>query len=252
MARPKPRYLTHLPFRTVPLLEREVWTSHEAADYLRVPHSTVRELVNAGKLPGWRVGKAIRFYRRDLMNMRMLAVSGAARPVHPDLPSIKTRHRKMNVTGTAELLADDTLRVEVKDLQQVTPGGPMKLLRALAPLIAVLVALSGGLADAATWTHEIRCEVPPDPTATHLTLWKESVSSGKRTLDRMVPIDWEAQPTGTPVPFLVKKPSATAGKWNYYCGSYREANEETGALESHAIKEDAYAGINWKIKPEGQ
>ncbi len=120
----------------------------------------------------------------------------------------------------------------------------------IAGILCVLV-LSAVIAQAAVWTHPLKCEVS-DPTATHATVWRESVSSGKRSLDQQVPIDFEQTPLGSAMTFTVKKPAPNAAKWNYYCGYHRDANEETGEPAADVIREDVSVQINWKLKPEGQ
>ena len=50
----------------VPLLTEPLMTADEAARLLRVPRSTLYELVRSRGLPHIRVGRALRFTRADL------------------------------------------------------------------------------------------------------------------------------------------------------------------------------------------
>jgi excisionase family DNA binding protein len=47
-------------------IDREVMTAEEAAGYLRIAVATLYRLVNAGKVPGVRVGRLWRFRRSQL------------------------------------------------------------------------------------------------------------------------------------------------------------------------------------------
>lgn len=58
----------------------EILTPDEAAKLLRVPVSTVYALARQGQLPGFKVGKHLRFYRTELLQQRMQAVSLVQRP----------------------------------------------------------------------------------------------------------------------------------------------------------------------------
>ena len=45
---------------------RDVMTLAEAADFLRISERQMWQLIKDGKVPGFRVGSAHRFYRRQL------------------------------------------------------------------------------------------------------------------------------------------------------------------------------------------
>jgi excisionase family DNA binding protein len=47
--------------------QREVLTAREAADLLRVTVRTVQRMALEGRLPYFRVGNRLRFYRADLL-----------------------------------------------------------------------------------------------------------------------------------------------------------------------------------------
>lgn len=50
-----------------PAVEHDRWmTAEEAAEFLRVNRSTVYELTRAGKLPHRKIGKVVRYVRREL------------------------------------------------------------------------------------------------------------------------------------------------------------------------------------------
>jgi excisionase family DNA binding protein len=44
----------------------EVMTVNEAAEYLRVHHSTIRRHIEAGKIPAFRVGGAWRLHKKSI------------------------------------------------------------------------------------------------------------------------------------------------------------------------------------------
>lgn len=46
--------------------EKEVLTSQEAAEFLRVNIQTVLKLVKSGKIPGRKVGRNYKFLKKDL------------------------------------------------------------------------------------------------------------------------------------------------------------------------------------------
>ncbi len=227
----------------------DIMTPQEVAAFLRVPISTIYALAKGRRLPGFKVGKHWRFSRADILQNRMEAMSLVERP-----PLSPTRRQATSVNVKGTVLLDRETKHALIALEHDRPDREERRERTKPKAVtsmagALLLCLLSTLSEAATWTHEVSCFVPEDPTATHVTIWKESASSGTRMLDQQIPIDHDAMPIGTLVRFVVKKPSGNAGKWNYYCGSHRDADEETNRPAEDVIKEDAYAGINWKIQP---
>ncbi len=50
------------------LYDSEILTIEEAAEYLRIPVSTVYRLAQSGRIPAQKVGRRWRFYRPTLTN----------------------------------------------------------------------------------------------------------------------------------------------------------------------------------------
>ncbi len=51
------------------MTQHDILNIKEAADFLRVPVSTVYKLVQKGKIPGVKVGKHWRFLKKDLQHL---------------------------------------------------------------------------------------------------------------------------------------------------------------------------------------
>jgi excisionase family DNA binding protein len=52
---------------TVDAQTHEVMTKAELADYLRISRRTVDDWMREGKLPYWKIGRAVRFKRKDVV-----------------------------------------------------------------------------------------------------------------------------------------------------------------------------------------
>ena len=60
-----------------PVNDREVLTVSEAAEWLQISKNKVYELVNRGELPSFRIGRAIRIFKDELVDfLRMQKVGG--------------------------------------------------------------------------------------------------------------------------------------------------------------------------------